>query len=171
MTLPVPPGCLHRDGAAPARGEPVRERKQAGRRRGEGRDVAADPRPLLHAGTRDHRLLVHVQRSTARVETLHHRPPPDCPAAGWSREVEVYETCSRVRTRGDSPGGSHGSRSNFTAACSTPLGTTTSVPPRRRRNPTSQFHPSGSRPATGMSNFTEWRTKGVFALDAYQGVP
>src|SRR5262245_32130351 len=30
------------------------------------------------------------------------------------------------------------------------------------------FHPSGSRPAAGMSNFTEGPTKGVFALGAYQ---
>src|SRR5262249_30008116 len=97
---------LHRDGAAPARRQPIRERAQPGRRRGEGRDVTDDACPLLYAGTRHHGLIVHVQRSAPRVETLHRRRPPDCPAAAWSRYVEVYETCSRVQTRGDSPRGS-----------------------------------------------------------------
>jgi hypothetical protein len=163
------PGGLHRDEGAAARGQPVREREQPGRRGRERRDVARDPRPLLHAGTRDHRLLVDVQRRTARMESLHCRSSSFCPAAAWSRSIEVYEACSRVhQTRGDSPRGSRGSRSNFTAgSLSAPIGTTDLGATAGAATAYQPFHPSGSRPPAGMINFTERTAKGRIALNPY----
>ncbi len=79
---------------------------------------------------------------------LHRRRPPDCPAAAWSRSVEVYETCSRVQTRGHSPGAhtapgpihrsGHSTRSTY---------------PRRRRPSTSCFQ------GTAQVHIRRWRQR------------
>src|SRR5262249_44334239 len=122
-----------------------------------GRDVTDDACPLLYAGTRHHGLIVHVQRCAPRVETLHRRRPLDCPAAAWSRYVEVYETCSRVQTRGDSPRGSRAPVKLHSGL----LDATRTHDLRaaaEAAQPYQPFHPSGSRPAAGMNNFTAVRS-------------
>jgi len=94
--LPVHPGRFHRHMRAAARFQPLGQLDQTHRRRLErahrARHLAARHDP--HA--RHHRLLVHVQTGTARMQHLHAFLPQ--PAAGVGYPIrELYKSCSRPR--------------------------------------------------------------------------